>query len=226
MRRSRTDRPERYGRWRATRGLAAPCAEDRELLERLRAGDERAFEALVSQHDHPMRRLARTIVRTPSAADDVVQETWLAVISGLVRFEGRSSLRTWMYAILIKKARSRARRDARSLPFSALENDGYGPTVDPSAFGADGRWISAPARLQSEPETNLLGAELRSQLVGAIDRLPPAQRAVITLRDVVGLTTEEACAALGLSVANERLLLHRARAGVRAAIAHLVEVRR
>jgi RNA polymerase sigma-70 factor (ECF subfamily) len=199
---------------------------DKDLLERLRAGDERAFEALVSQHDHPMRRLARTIVRTPSAADDVVQETWLAVFRGLDRFEGRSSLRTWMYAILIKQARSRAGRDARSLPFSALENDGYGPTVDPSAFGADGRWTSAPARLESEPETNLLSAELRAQLVGAIDRLPPAQRAVITLRDVVGLTTEEACAALGVSVGNERLLLHRARAGVRAAIAHLVEVRR
>ena len=199
---------------------------DKDLLGRLRAGDERAFEALVSQQDQPMRRLARTIVRTPSAADDVVQETWLAVFSGLDHFEGRSSLRTWMYAILIKKARSRASRDARSLPFSALENDGYGSTVDPSAFGADGRWSSAPVRLESEPETNLLSAELRAQLVGAIDRLPPAQRAVITLRDVVGLTTDEACAALGVSVGNERLLLHRARAGVRAAIAHLVEVRR
>lgn len=199
---------------------------DQDLLERLRAGDDRAFDALVSQHDHPMRRLARTIVRTPSAADDVVQETWLAVLSGLDRFEGRSSLRTWMYAILINKGRSRASRDARSLPFSALESDGYGPTVDPSLFGADGRWTSSPARLQSEPETNLLSAELRAQLLGAIDRLPPGQRAVITLRDVVGLTTAEACAALGVSVENERLLLHRARAAVRAAIAHLVEVRR
>jgi RNA polymerase sigma-70 factor (ECF subfamily) len=197
---------------------------DNHLLERLRAGDERAFEALVSEHDHRMRRLARTIVPTPSAADDVVQETWLAVISGLDRFEGRSSLRTWMYAILVKQARSRASRDARSLPFSALENDGYGPTVDPSAFGADGRWTSAPVRLQSEPETNLLSTELRAQLLRAIDRLPPAQRAVITLRDVVGLPAADVCATLELSVGNQRLLLHRARAGVRAALAHLVEV--
>jgi RNA polymerase sigma-70 factor (ECF subfamily) len=198
---------------------------DRDLLERLRAGDERAFEAFVNQHDHPLRRVARTIVRTPSAADDVVQETWLAVIRGLNRFEGRSSLRTWIYAILIKRARSQASRDARSLPFSAIENDDDGPTVDPSAFGADGRWTSAPARLESEPETNLLSKELCAQLLGAIDRLPPTQRAVIILRDVVGLTAAEVCAALEVSDRNQRVLLHRARAGVRAALARLAEVR-
>lgn len=198
---------------------------DKEMLERLRAGDERAFEALVTQHDHPMRRVARTIVRTPSAAEDVVQETWLAVVSGLDRFEGRSSLGTWIYAILIKQARSRASRDAHSLPFSALEHDGIGPTVDPSTFGADGRWASAPARLESEPETHLLSRELRAQLVRAIDRLPPAQRAVITLRDVVGLTAADVCSALEVSVGNQRVLLHRARAGVRAALASHVEGR-
>lgn len=198
---------------------------DRDLLERLRAGDERAFEELVTQHDQPLRRVARTIVRTPSAADDVVQETWLAVVRGLDRFEGRSSLRTWIYAILIKRARSRASRDARSVPFSALENDDDGPTVDPSAFGPDGRWTSAPARLESEPETNLLTNELRAHLVGAIDRLPPAQRAVITLRDVVGLSAADVCSILEVSDGNQRVLLHRARARVRAALAQLVEVR-
>lgn len=198
---------------------------DRDLLERLRTGDERAFEELVTQHDQPLRRVARTIVRTPSAADDVVQETWLAVVRGLDRFEGRSSLRTWIYAILIKRARSRASRDARSVPFSALENDDDGPTVDPSAFGPDGRWRSAPARLESEPETNLLTNELRAHLVGAIDRLPPAQRAVITLRDVVGLSAADVCSILEVSDGNQRVLLHRARARVRAALAQLVEVR-
>ena len=199
---------------------------DKDLLDRLRRGDERAFDALVTRHDRSMRCVARTIVRTPSAADDVVQETWLAVISGLDRFEGRSSLHTWIYAILVKRARSHARRDAFSVPFSALENEGYGPTVDPGAFGADGRWSSAPVRLESEPETNLLTRELRAQLVVAIDRLPPAQRAVITLRDVVGLTAADVCSALGVSLGNQRVLLHRARAGVRAALAHLVEVTR
>ena len=199
---------------------------DKDLLERLRAGDERAFEVLVTRHDHSMRRVARTIVRTPSAADDVVQETWLAVISGLDRFEGRSSLRTWIYAILVKQARSQASRDAFSVPFSALENEGHGPTVDPGAFGADGHWSSAPVRLESEPETNLLTSELRAQLVVAIDRLPPGQRAVITLRDVVGLTAADVCSALQVSLAYQRVLLHRARAGVRAALAHVVEVTR
>ncbi|MBV9338579.1 MAG: sigma-70 family RNA polymerase sigma factor [Solirubrobacterales bacterium] len=197
---------------------------DPNLLDRLRAGDGSAFEALVTQHDQAMRRVARTIVRTPSAADDVVQETWLAVISGLDRFEERSSLRTWIYAILIKRARSRASHDARSLPFSALENDEYGPTVDPS-FSADGHWSSAATRLESEPETNLLSNELRAQLVVAIGRLPPSQRAVITLRDALGLSAAEVCSLLEVSVANQRVLLHRARAGVRVALAHFVEVR-
>jgi len=188
------------------------------LLERLRAGDEDAFAMLVARHDGALRRVARTFVRTPSAADDVVQETWLGVLRGLDGFEGRSSLRTWIFRILVNRARTRAVGDARSVPFSALE-DGDRPAVEPTAFGADGRWTSAPPRLEHDPETSLLRRELRKELLGAVDRLAPAQRAVITLRDLVGLPAEEVCELLDITDGNQRVLLHRARARVHAALA-------
>jgi RNA polymerase sigma-70 factor, ECF subfamily len=197
--------------------------DDRALLERLRAGDEQAFEALVARHHGSLRRVARSFVRTDSAADDVVQDTWLGVVRGLGSFEGRSSLRTWMFRILVNKARTRASRDARSVPFSALETDER-PAVDPAAFAADGRWSSAPPRLDGDPETGLLSAELRRHLDVAIESLSPDQRAVITLRDLVGLTAAEVCDLLELSDANQRVLLHRARARVRTALLPLVEV--
>jgi RNA polymerase sigma-70 factor, ECF subfamily len=195
------------------------------VLERLRAGDERAFEALVAQHDGALRRVARTFLRTDAAADDVVQETWLAVVSGLDGFEGRSSLRTWIFSILVNRARTRGMRDARSLPFSALESEEE-PTVDPTCFSADGRWTSAPARLDADPESGLLSAELRTHLLSAIDELSPDQRAVITLRDLVGMPAEEVCELLELTDGNQRVLLHRARARVRVALTPLVEVTR
>jgi RNA polymerase sigma-70 factor (ECF subfamily) len=199
--------------------------DDDAFLERLRAGDEGAFRALVERHDGALRRLARTFVHTPSAADDVVQETWLGVIHGLSAFEGRSSLRTWIFRILVNRARTRAVRDARNVPFSGLEHD-EGPAVEPAAFGADGRWTSAPARLECDPETSLLSAELREHLLRAVDELSPAQRAVITLRDLVGVSGEEVCELLELSEVNQRVLLHRARSRVRAALVPLVEVSR
>jgi RNA polymerase sigma-70 factor (ECF subfamily) len=199
--------------------------DDHGLLERLRAGDEDAFRALVERHDGALRRVARTFVRTGSAADEVVQETWLAVVNGLNDFEGRSTLRTWIFRILINRARTYAVRDARSVPFSALESDD-GPTVEPAAFGADGRWTSAPPRLDSDPETGLLAAELRAHLLQAVDALPPAQRAVITLRDLVGVSPEEVCELLELTDGNQRVLLHRARAYVRTALTPLMEASR
>jgi len=199
--------------------------DDHGLLERLRAGDEAAFRTLVDRHDGALRRVARTFVRTGSAADEVVQETWLAVVRGLSNFEGRSSLRTWIFHILVNRARTYAVRDARSVPFSSLETDD-GPTVEPAAFGADGRWSSAPPRLDADPETGLLAAELRRHLLQAVDALPPAQRAVITLRDLVGVSPEEVCELLELSDGNQRVLLHRARARVRTALTPLVEVNR
>lgn len=199
--------------------------DDHALLERLRAGDEQAFEILVDRYDTALRRVARSFVRTETSADEVVQETWLGVVSGLAAFEGRSSLRTWIFRILVNRARTRATRDARSLPFSALETD-EGPAVEPAAFGADGRWVSAPRRLDTDPETGLLGAELRRQLRQAVEGLSPDQRAVITLRDLVGLSATEVCDLLELSDGNQRVLLHRARARVRTALLPLMEVPR
>ncbi len=199
--------------------------DDQVLLERLRAGDEGAFRELVARHDGALRRLARTFVHTPSAADEVVQETWLGVIRGLDAFEGRSSLRTWIFRILINRARTRGVRDARSVPFSALDT-GDAPAVEPAAFGADGRWTSAPPRLETDPESSLLSAELREHLLRAIDELAPAQRAVITLRDLAGVSAEEVCELLELSEGNQRVLLHRARSRVRTALVPLVEATR
>src|SRR5664279_5731864 len=195
----------------ATQGHQQPATvvavqDDQALLGRLRAGDDAAFEALVARHDRALRRVARTFVRTPAAADDVVQETWLAVIRGLDRFEGRSSLSTWIFRILANRARTRATRDARSVPFSALE-DNDRPAVDPSAFGADGRWRSTPPRLESDPEASALSSELRTHLLAAVDDLAPAQRAVITLRDLVGLNAEDVCSLLEINDGNQRVLL-------------------
>ena len=197
--------------------------DDRALLAQLRTGDEEAFDTLVNRYDRSLRRVARTFVRTPSAADDVVQETWLAVIRGLDGFEGRSSLSTWIFGILANVARTRATRDARNVPFSAL-SVGDGPAVDPEAFGPDGRWRSAPPRLDADPEGQLLSKEIRGQVLAAVEQLAPAQRAVITLRDLAGLDADEVCALLQIQDGNQRVLLHRARANVRAALAPLVEV--
>jgi RNA polymerase sigma-70 factor (ECF subfamily) len=197
--------------------------DDQALLDGLRSGDERAFETLVARYDGGLRRVARTFVRVPSAVDDVVQETWLGVLRGLHRFEGRSSLRTWIFSILVNQARTRAKRDARSLPFSSLETD-EGPSLDPAAFGGDGRWASAPPRLDGDPETGLLSGELRAQLLRAVEELSDEQRAVITLRDLVGCTAPEVCALLDISDGNQRVLLHRARTRVRNALAPVVEV--
>jgi RNA polymerase sigma-70 factor, ECF subfamily len=212
--------------WRVPRAggtFGSTVEEDHALLERLRAGDEDAFRVLVDRHDGALRRVALTFVRTPSAADEVVQETWLGVVRGLKGFEGRSTLRTWIFRILVNRARTRAVRDARSIPFSTLEDDDR-PTVEPSAFAADGRWTSAPPRLECDPETNLLSAELREHLLDTVEGLSPTQKAVITLRDLVGLPADEVCDLLELTAANQRVLLHRARAHVRAALTPLVEV--
>jgi RNA polymerase sigma-70 factor (ECF subfamily) len=196
---------------------------DAALLERLRAGDESAFETLLSRHDAAMRRVARTFVRTDSAADEVVQDAWLGVLRGLDGFEGRSSLRTWIFRILVNQARTRAVRDARTLPFSALEDDDT-PAVEPAAFAADGRWTSAPARLDADPESGLLSAELREHVLDAVNALSDNQRAVITLRDLVGLPADEVSELLEITPGNQRVLLHRARARVRNALVPLVEV--
>jgi RNA polymerase sigma-70 factor (ECF subfamily) len=195
--------------------------DDEMLLTRMRAGDEAAFETLLERHDGSLRRVARSFVRTTTAVDEVVQETWLGVVTGLSRFEGRASLKTWIFRILVNRARTRAVRDMRSIPFSSLEDDEL-PAVDPSAFGDDGRWRSAPARLELDPEGKLLSAELRGRLLGAIDALPDPQRAVVTLRDVAGLSSTEVCDMLKLTEANQRVLLHRGRSRLRSTLSEVV----
>jgi RNA polymerase sigma-70 factor (ECF subfamily) len=167
-----------------------------------------------------MRRIALGYVRSPAVADDVVADAWLGVLTSLGRFEGRSSLKTWILRILINQARTRATREARSVPFSALarEEDDEGPAVDPARFGPDGGWKSLPDDWRTLPEERLLANETLAVLREAVDALPARQREVFLLRDVEGWEADEVAAALELSAGNERVLLHRARAKVRAAL--------
>jgi RNA polymerase sigma-70 factor (ECF subfamily) len=196
-----------------------------ELLGALRRGDEQAFITLVDTHGAGMLRLARVYVRDRAVAEEVVQEAWLGVLRGLERFEGRSSLRTWLLRIVANLARTRAVREARSIPFSALagaELEAEGPSVPPERFrGPQDRWAghwATPPQEWNRPEHELLSAETRTQIVVAIHALPERQRRVITLRDVEGCSAAEVCNVLELSETNQRVLLHRARTKVRQAL--------
>jgi RNA polymerase sigma-70 factor (ECF subfamily) len=202
---------------RRTRPRPATHPGDHELVERLRAGDEEAFAELVDRYDRQLRRLARTFVRTDSAAADVVQETWLGVLRGLDSFEERSSLKTWIFRILVNRARTRAVRDARQVPFSSLAPEGS-PAVDPSNF-ENGGWAQPPRPFPADPESELLSGELRGRLAEAVETLPEQQRAVILLRDFAGLGGPEVAEALGISEGNQRVILHRARSKVREELA-------
>lgn len=202
--------------------LLGPSPEnDAALVARLRAGDRAAFAALVKRDSGPLLRVARSLVRDPASAEELVQETWLAVLTGLGAFEGRSSLRTWLFRILVNKARTRWTRDGRTVSFSSLAGpgDGDGEAVDPERFDAGGAWRDPPSSWSEEdPERLAMGAETRAAIEDAIGALPANQRAVMTLRDVEGLETDEICNLLSISVTNQRVLLHRARARVRAAL--------
>jgi RNA polymerase sigma-70 factor, ECF subfamily len=194
-----------------------------QLVTALKAGDEAAFVRLVDMHSPALLRMARMYVSSDTEAEEVVQETWLAVVKGLDRFEERSSLKTWLFRILMNVARTRGKREARSIPFSAAFHAASAPdepAVDPDRFlGPDhrstGGWAIAPSPWT---EQQVLAGEELEVVKRAIEDLPPAQREVITLRDMVGCTAEEACNALEVSETNQRVLLHRARAKVRAAV--------
>lgn len=197
--------------------------EDAELLARLRDGDEQAYLELVERYHAPLVRLAALHVPDRETAEEVVQEAWIGVIRGLHRFEGRSSLRTWLFRIVTYQATSRGRRERRHVPLSALLDDGdVGPTVDPSRFLDAGRWAGhwaePPADWGADGEARALAAETQALVAAAIEGLPAAQRLVITLRDVRGWPSEEVCKALDITPGNQRVLLHRARARVRAAL--------
>ncbi len=197
--------------------------DDLRLIEQLRSGNEAAFVSLVDRYAPAMLRLAMAYVKTWSVAEEVVQETWTGVLEGLNRFEGRSSLKTWIFRILTNCAITRAHREGRSIPFSSLpdyDNDFAEPAVDTDRFfPSDHQWaghrISFPSNWQEMPEERLLSLETRSCIERSIEALPPNQREIITLRDVEGWTSEETCNFLGISEGNQRVLLHRARSKVR-----------
>ena len=204
--------------------VAAERTEEQTLAQ-LRDGNEEAFSALVRRHSPSMTRVAMAFVSRRDVAEDVVQETWLNVVRGLDGFEARSSLRTWIYAILGNCARRRAEQEQRLVPLSELaadETSGDDLGVSRDRFFDGGRWAgmwsSAVPRWNDLPEERLLASEVRIALLEAIDALPRMQRAVITLRDVEGWASGEVCEYLGLADGNQRVLLHRARASARAAI--------
>jgi RNA polymerase sigma-70 factor (ECF subfamily) len=197
------------------------------LLDGLRRGDEAAFCALVDRHGAPMLRFALLYTRDVAIAEDAVQEVWMAVLRGIERFEGRSSLRTWIFGILLNRIRSRLKAEARMLPFSALDAiTDHEATVEPERFlGPDHarwphHWKTPPEDWGPTPETRLLSQEAGALLADAVAGLPPQQREVITLRDIEGWTADEVCNLLAISESNQRVLLHRARARVRRALAN------
>jgi RNA polymerase sigma-70 factor, ECF subfamily len=207
---------------------AAPAPDrDAALLAALRAGDESAFVTLVTRYHASLRRVARAYVSTDAVAEEVVQETWLAVIDGLDRFEQRSTLKTWLFHILTNRAKTRGVRERRSVPFASLRPADDEPAVAPERFQGDGdKWPghwAAPPRPWEDPERRLAALEARERLREAIGALPTVQQAVLTLRDVEGLESEEVCALLDLSPGNQRVILHRARARVRDALEAYME---
>ncbi|MBI1876388.1 MAG: sigma-70 family RNA polymerase sigma factor [Acidobacteria bacterium] len=201
-------------------GEGAPAA-DLALVKRLLAGDEATFTHLVERYHGRLLRLARLFVANHAVAEEVVQDTWLAVLKGLPAFEGRSALKSWMFTILTNLAKTRAIREKRSIPFSALSRPGIEeePTVQPDRFTSRGAWSAPPRRWDDDtPEQLLLRREALALVEQTIAGLPPTQRAVVTLRDVDGLDAAEVCAILELSEANQRVLLHRARSKVRSVL--------
>jgi RNA polymerase sigma-70 factor (ECF subfamily) len=200
---------------------------DEELVDALRAGDEAAFAELVDRYQGSLVRLARMYVRDRSTAEEVAQETWLAVLNGIDRFEGRSSFKTWLFRILTNRAKTRGQREARSVPFSSI-GDPDDPAVDPDRFQSaaeqhPGGWRVFPQPWEGDPEERLLASETRALILETIEQLPPNQRAVITLRDIEGFDAEETRNVLDLSDTNQRVLLHRARSKVRRALEQYLE---
>jgi RNA polymerase sigma-70 factor (ECF subfamily) len=204
-------------------GDRSPSAEERRFVEALRAGDEDAFVQLVRLHGPTMLRIARLYASSAAVAEEVVQETWLAVLTGIGGFEGRSSFKTWLFRILTNRAKTRAATEGRSVSFTALSDDELTdaePSVEADRFrGAAERWAdhwtSSPERWSELPEPSLLSHETIAIVQQAAASLPPAQQMVVTLRDIVGWDADEVCEVLGITATNQRVLLHRGRTKVR-----------
>jgi len=184
--------------------------EDAELVDRLRKGDEDAFRLVVERYHPSLLRLAQTMVPSRAVAEEVVQDTWLGLVRGIKGFEGRSSLRTWLFHVLVNRARSTGVRERRPATAGA-----GGPAVDPSRFRSDGSWADPPVPWPDEVDDRLVANQLAGRIRPRIDELPEMQRQVVTLRDVEGLGAMEVCELLGLSEGNQRVLLHRARSRLR-----------
>jgi RNA polymerase sigma-70 factor (ECF subfamily) len=202
----------------------AAVASEVALIDALRVGDEAAFAELVRRHHASLRRFARAYVSTDAVAEEVVQEAWLAVVAGIDRFEGRSSIKTWLFSIVMNIAKTRGTRERRSTPFSALaaQQELESPSVPPGRFQQagdawPGHWATPP-RAWEDPERRLACLEAREHLREALQALPATQQTVVTLRDVEGFDAAEVCRLLGLSEGNQRVLLHRGRARLRAAL--------
>jgi RNA polymerase sigma-70 factor (ECF subfamily) len=191
-------------------------AVETELLDRLRAGDEAAFATVVERYHAPLLRFAMTMVPTRAVAEEVVQDTWLGVVRGIDRFEGRSSLQTWLFRILANRARTAGGRERRSVPVDLQEET----AVPSQRFNAGGHWTDPPAPWTDAVADRLLASATAGRVRDLIDALPETQRQVVVLRDVHGLAAAEACEILGLTDANQRVLLHRGRSRVRSMLEH------
>ncbi len=198
---------------------------DAELIALLRDGDEAAFAGLIDAYSAPLLRLALAFVQSQSIAEEVVQETWMAVVTGIGRFEGRASVKTWLFKILTNIAKTRAQRERRTIPFSEFDVDkGDEPAVDPDRFLPASHpqwphhWATSPQPWSMGPEGTALDRETMAVVRRALEDLPRAQQVVVALRDVHGWPAADVCAALDLSEANQRVLLHRGRSRVRAVL--------
>lgn len=196
---------------------------DAALVAALRSRDERAFEYLIDRYHAPLTRLATSYVPSRAVAEEVVQETWIGVLRGIDQFEGRSSLSTWIYRILLNIARTRGAKEQRSVPFAAVGSDDDGPAVAVDRFAPAGtryahHWTSLPSSWSDLPESVVLSGETLDVVAAAVRQLPAQQREVVVMRDLLGLSSDEICNALGITETNQRVLLHRGRSKVRAAI--------
>jgi len=207
-------------------GAYVASVDDRRLVAALRAGDEKAFVELVELYGPSMLRVAMLFVRTHAVAEEVVQDTWVGVLNGIGRFEGRASFKTWLFRILTNTARTRGERESRSTPVSFIsdsELEPGAPSVPLDRFVPDGErwagwWASSPLRFDEQPEGRLLSSETLGVVRRVVAELPEAQRAVIAMRDLAGFSAEEVCESLGITEGNQRVLLHRARTKVRVAL--------
>ena len=195
-------------------------------VERLRAGDEACFAELVRRYSGSMLRVALMYTPSRAVAEEVVQETWLGVLNGLDSFEERASFKTWLFRILVNRAKTRGERERRTVPFAALaaaEGAGDEPAVDPDRFVAEGAWGAPPRRWSEQPEVALRDKEVERVVREAIDALPPMQRLVVMMRDLEGWPADEVCNVLDISETNQRVLLHRGRSKVRTALEEVMD---